>query len=101
MTEIGPNQLKTMATAYAASIPPYLDRPTIPPQAWHQEGEIVTVILADGRKVSANIQAINALMFEQHVGTGLAPVHPAKPVHAPAPVVKPEKPAKPTGKGRS
>jgi hypothetical protein len=30
---------------------------------WAQNGEIVTVVLADGRKVSASIQEINALMF--------------------------------------
>ncbi len=51
------------AEALAASQTPYLSKPTTPPLAWHQKGEIVTVILADGRKVSATIQQINALMF--------------------------------------
>jgi hypothetical protein len=71
--------LEAMATALAASIPPHLGRPTIPPIDWHQEGEIVTVILADGRKVSASILEINRIMFEQGVidkpvETGPAPV---------------------------
>ena len=61
------DKLKDMATALAASIPPHLGKPTIPPIAWAQEGEILHVVLADGRKVSANIQAINELMFAQDV----------------------------------
>jgi hypothetical protein len=71
--------LKAMAEALAASIPPHLGQPTTPPTSWAQDGETVTVILADGRKVSASIQAINALMFP--------------PALTPAPVAKPEKPA--------
>ena len=50
----------------------------MPPISWAQDGEIVTVILADGRKVSASIQDVNKLMFDQKV-----------PVQAPAPVIKP------------
>jgi hypothetical protein len=60
------DKLKTMATALASSIPPRLGQPTLPPIAWAQAGEIITVILADGRKVSANIQEVNALMFAQN-----------------------------------
>ena len=59
------DKLQQMATALAASIPPHLGQPTIPPLSWHQEGEIVIVILADGRKVSASITKINELMFSQ------------------------------------
>ena len=73
-----------MAFTLAASIPSYLGQPTTPPIAWAQVGEIVIVILADGRKVSASIQDINKLMF---VGVGDPPAH--KPVQAPAPVIKP------------
>jgi hypothetical protein len=68
--------LKTMAEALAASIPPHLGKPTVPAIAWKQEGETVFVILADGRKVSASIQAINALMF--------TPAHVSSKEEAPA-----------------
>jgi hypothetical protein len=68
--EIG---VKEMAQALAASIPPHLGQPTTPPLAWHQTGEIVVVILADGRKVSATVLAINALMFPPAVGAGVSP----------------------------
>ena len=33
------------------------------------------VIMADGRKVSANIEKINELMFSQGVGAGVPPAH--------------------------
>jgi len=74
------DKLKDMATAFAASIPPHLGRLTTPPLDWHQEGEILTVILADGRKFSASIQEINALMFKQNGGAGIPPVRPGKSV---------------------
>ena len=80
--------IRSMAMALALSIQPVHDRPTAPPLAWAQDGDKVTVILADGRKVSATIQEINTLMFPPVVGAGLAPVHvPAKP----APVSTPSK----------
>ena len=55
--------IQKMAEVLAASIPPHLGQPTTPPISWAQNGDTVTVILADGRKVSASIEAINALMF--------------------------------------
>jgi hypothetical protein len=60
-----PKKLKEMAEALAASIPPHLGQPTSPPISWAQVGDQVIVILADGRKASASIQDINALMFPQ------------------------------------
>jgi len=62
------DKLQAMATALAASIQPHLGLPTIPPIAWAQNGDIVSVVLADGRKVSASIQEINQLMFVQKTG---------------------------------
>jgi hypothetical protein len=56
--------LVAKATALAASQPSHLGQPTIPPLDWHQEGEILTVIMADGRKVSANIRDINVSLFD-------------------------------------
>jgi len=76
------DKLKAMAETLAANTPPWLDKPTTPPIAWAQNGEIVVVILADGRKVSANVQAINALMFEQKVAEPVAKP-PAQPVSKP------------------
>lgn len=87
-----------MANALAASILPHLGQPTTPPTAWAQEGETVIVVLADGRKVSASIQDINALMFPPVVGAdGVRPEniltekqgqlisqHPTKPSTTPA-----------------
>ena len=55
--------LKSMATILAAHAPSHLGKATTPPVSWSQNGEVVSVILADGRKVSASIQEINALMF--------------------------------------
>ncbi|MGD0752825.1 MAG: hypothetical protein ABSA23_15630 [Anaerolineales bacterium] len=60
-------KLQVMATALAASIQPHLGQPTIPPISWAQDGDIVHVVLADGRKVSASIQEINQIMFTQKV----------------------------------
>ena len=98
-----------MATALAASIPPYLDKPTLPPIAWAQNGEIITVILADGRKFSSSVQEINAIMFSQHVETPAAAQPPAKfeegtqmpKVNSPHPPakVKGPTPPKPASKG--
>ena len=70
----------SMATALAASQPSHLGHPTIPPMDWHQEGEILTVIMADGRKVSASIPEITALMFEGVGANGVRPDydHPSK-----------------------
>jgi hypothetical protein len=61
------DKLQAMAEAFAASIPPHLGQPTIPPIKWRQEGEIVHVVLADGRMFEASIQEINHLMFEQMI----------------------------------
>jgi hypothetical protein len=83
------DQLGKMAYALAASTPPYLDKPTIPPLDWHQEGDRVTVILADGRKVSASILEINALMFAQGVASSPKPLRAGPEVQS-QPV--PEKP---------
>ena len=79
------DKLQAMATALAASIPPHLDRPTIPPISWAQVGDQVSVILADGRKVSASIQAVNELMFSQNLAQAPAPakVRPEKPTTTP------------------
>ena len=52
-----------MAEALAASCPSYLVHPTIPPISWAQNGEMITVILADGWKVSASIQAIKRVLL--------------------------------------
>ena len=57
------NSLAAKATALAASQKEHLGRPTIPPIDWHQEGEILTVVMADGRKVTANIRDVDALLF--------------------------------------
>jgi hypothetical protein len=67
-------KLQSMATALAASIPPHLGQPTIPPISWAQNDDFVTVILADGRKVAASIQEINLLMFKQKIVA--EPAHP-------------------------
>lgn len=61
------DKLQAMAETLAANTQPWLGKPTVPPIAWAQNGEIVVVILADGRKVSANVQAINALVFKPYV----------------------------------
>jgi len=91
--------LAAKATALAASQPSHLGQPTIPPMDWHQEGEILTVIMADGRKVSASIEAINLLMFSQGVGVDGVRSN-AKPVQAPAPAKEqPEKPVTPRKRG--
>ena len=92
LAKMNAKELKDMAFALAASFPPHLDQPTIPPLDWHQDGEIITVIMADGRKVKASIQDINKLMFDQNVGAGHRPAQ--KPVPS-APVVK--IPIKPKG----
>jgi len=82
--------VQTMAEALAASCPSYLGHPTIPPISWAQNGEMITVILADGWKVSASIQAINTLMFKQ--GLNDLPSNfdnveiPAQPPASPEPV---------------
>ena len=55
--------IRSMAMALALNTPPHLGKPTAPPISWRQDGEIVIVVLADGRKVSASIQQINAIMF--------------------------------------
>jgi len=81
--EIG---VKQMAEALAASIPLVHDRPITPPLAWAQDGDKVTVILADGRKVSASIQEINALMFasDHPSKAGSAVQSKPKPVSTPS-----------------
>jgi hypothetical protein len=56
--------LKSMAEIIASHTPAHLGQPTIPPISWAQVGDQVIVILADGRKASASIQDINALMFD-------------------------------------
>ena len=62
------DKLKAMAEALSASILPHLGLPTFPPISWAQNGDVVTVILADGRKVSATIQEINQIMFAKEHG---------------------------------
>jgi hypothetical protein len=83
------DKLKEMATALAAGTMPHLGQPTLPPQTWAQNGDLVTVILADGRKVSANIQTINTLMFKQGIAS-----KPVGAVHEPPVPAKPTVPAK-------
>jgi hypothetical protein len=82
-----------MATALAASQKPHLDRPTIPPISWAQDGGIITVIMADGRKVRATIQDINALMFQPT--SEVAPIVGADGVR-PEPALQPSPPARRT-----
>jgi len=81
-------ELKDMAFALAASFPPYLDQPTIPPLDWHQDGEIITVIMADGRKVKASIQDINKLMFDQNVYPSHLPAQQSPPSASVVPIPK-------------
>ena len=71
-------ELRAMAEALAASIPPHLAKLTSPPISWMQIGNDVTVILADGRKFTASIQKINELMSAKTL-----PVEPAAPVLVP------------------
>ena len=84
-----PQSLQDLAYALAAGTPEYLGRPTIPPIVWSQDGETVIVILADGRKVSASILEINALMFAQGVASSPKPLRAGPEVQS-QPV--PEKP---------
>ena len=89
-----------MAEALAASCPSYLGKPTMPPISWAQNGEIVTVILADGRKVSASVLVINQIMFDQGLNelpekfanVEIPPLASAQP--ASKPTAKPQKPQK-------
>ena len=43
--------LEQAAWALAEATPSYLGRPTTPPLSWRLEGDLLIVILADGRKV--------------------------------------------------
>ena len=90
------DKLGKMAHALAASIQPHLGQPTLPPRDWAQTGEIVTVILADGRKVSASISDINKLMFSQGVQEEMPKSKPTSPY--PVKVKAPPSP-KPAAKG--
>ena len=62
-------RLRELAYALAGGTPAHLGMPTLPPISWAQTGDLVIVVLADGRKVSASIQDINALMFTQDVAS--------------------------------
>ena len=98
------DKLQAMAEAFAASIPPYLDKPTLPPIAWAQAGETVIVILADGRKMHATVQEINTLMFPVGATTGRPEIDQGdqdmKGKSSPYPIkVKSPPPPKPATKG--
>ena len=47
---------KTAAYAIAEAAPRHLDQPTTPPIHWRVEGDILRVLLADGRTVRASIE---------------------------------------------
>ena len=47
---------KTAAYAIAEAAPRHLDQPTTPPIHWRVEGDILRVLLADGRTVRAPIE---------------------------------------------
>lgn len=81
-----------MAMALALNTPSHLGKPTAPPISWRQDGEIVIVVLADGRKVSASIQDINAIMFPAGK-TGL------ETINIPAGTYPEKTPVKPATKG--
>lgn len=49
------SNLKSAAFQLAESTPKYLDKDTLPPISWRQDGDILIVILADGRKIRAPI----------------------------------------------
>ena len=57
--------LQGMAETIASGTPRHLGQPTTPPISWAQTGDIITVILADGRKVSSTVQAVNEILFQQ------------------------------------
>jgi len=57
--------LKAMAETIASGTPQHLGQPTTPPISWAQTGDIITVVLADGRKVSSTVQAVNQILFKQ------------------------------------
>jgi hypothetical protein len=64
------SSLKAAAYVIAEATPMHLDKPTTPPIHWNQEGEVLRVLLADGRSVRG-------------------PLHSPKPVQAPAKVSPP------------
>jgi hypothetical protein len=79
------DKLKSMAEALAASTAPWLDKPTTPPISWAQTGDVISVVLADGRKVSATVQDVNALLFKPVGAQVIRPKLP--PAAAPGKVI--------------
>ncbi len=70
--------VQTMAEILASHTPAHLGQPTTPPISWAQTGDIVSVVLADGRKVKASIQEVNEILFKE-LPPAAAPKKPAKP----------------------
>ena len=100
MSEIDYNDPKFKAAAFilAEKTPRHLNVPTTPPIHWRLEGEILRVLLADGRTVRAPLAdqvAPKPAPVEKVALPKKDPVPPAPVVVPPVPKTPPETPGRP------
>ena len=79
-------KLKEAAFILAEKTPRHLDQPTTPPIHWRLEGEILRVLLADGRTVRAPLAdqvkaKASPSVKKQAIAPVIAPKIEALPVH--------------------
>ena len=84
-------KLKAAAFTLAEKTPRHLNVPTTPPIHWRLEGEILRVLLADGRTVRAPLAENEVLQKNQMVEVPATHIHDNKKVQ---PVVKEPSPPK-------
>ena len=73
-------ELKSLAFLLAERTPEHLAHPTIPPIHWNlEEGEILRVLLADGREIRAPLESLKSKPVKKQ--TVIVPSIAALPVH--------------------
>ena len=88
-----PAEYKAAAYAIAEAAPRHLDQPTTPPIHWRLEGDLLRVLLADGRTVRGPLPAKKVKKSPAAPPIMALPVHE---IHAPDKV----RPAGKEGKGK-
>ena len=83
--------LEQAAWALAEATPSYLGRPTTPPLSWRLEGDLLIVVLADGRKVRGPMPIPKPVQAKPSRPVIIPKIITPEPIHSPAPkLVRPK-----------
>ena len=85
-----------LATVVAENVIPHLDKPTTPIIGYHKDGDNLSVVLNDGRKITASVELAKDMLAKKQQPALLLPT--SKPILS---IADPPANLQPDGKHRS